>query len=1192
MKCCFSHLGKCIFYTLYLALFNGCWCVAQVESAPVASASIKTFALSPDQNGLAANSVNLFTGDLALPLNLVSLTGRNGLDVNVSLSYSTAGVRNTVNTWNLEAPAGALGLGWSLNAPKIIVNHKQTTARDDDEYYLLEGGSSVRLVRTTSGYESNRPAYVPVSNIGNYYVYEARSLQPWRIRFYYKEGQPAEGGTWEITREDGTKYIYGNDESLANTVQWTVRWQNWIGNSSQPTSQRMSHAWNLWKIINTWGDQVTFEYEFQERFVGASTYKQTEASYLKRITDPLGRKVEFTYADKLAQFYQEPHTEQAENDQSGDAYQEFYEKKYLDYLSVINEKGSVQLTVDFSYDATVSNGTGTDKMLLTSIVQKNKDGLALPGMGFEYYTDPNIKGYLKKITLPTKGTITYAYKTTGNEIGHSSHSIQMLAPGKPQQTNNYAEPKVWIGEDYVVVAWRELNGDDSHNRGHKKVKLYLYQWTGEWKEQFLGDISNVELETDLNMGANGILYRSNYKEFQVVLQKNFFAVLSRTSTTAFLLNIYSKSEVISQQWGNSTDIVSQGTGSEIPTLLSGESFVAVGTQQSGGIVTHTYTGAVWRREVINTGTGDYFYTATNNYIWAHDEDGSPDKLYLHYLREDKKWQTQQVGSTQAFHSANRGTRWYASNSFVLGMIDGQNEFIYQWDPSYGSILRTDVLGGLNDQSPVALLNDNMIAIINKVARFDGVNWNVTTTNPLASYDYTYGEDLVSRYTELISTGGFISGAKIGRRVYNPNSRLWETDVILTASSPFTKAGINYLYMGGDCYYRMPNGQWNKIATLTSNPSSSSWKQGYGFDTQSPTETASVHLIKNGNLTTSNLTYIASQFYQLSNNSLKGFGYSTLVNGKSIVSVPISGSYEFANQRLLTLNRLVDDKTEYKQNGYPVERVTVNDGSSDTHTSYEYNFATALADGSGNPVLFNEVTTIPGSNTAASKPNGYSKTFFNNGLKKTSQEPNLPTDAYVMHMGLSYKTQVYNAQSQLISQSETTYNNYEKDLKNADNVSIDKARFVRPLVSFTSIDGVKTQFTQLYDSNTGLLTSQMSEVATGASLPTRTQVDYKYFWEYYDINKEKNLLLPAVYTKTTIITPQNTSGKVIEATAITYKQSNGVYAPYKSYQWLRSGTGAFDFTNWSDTGEPTTDWKKVSQIDKYDSKGNVQQTTSF
>ncbi len=45
---------------------------------------------------------------------LPSLPGRNGLDFDLSINYSSGGIRQVVDTWTVEASTEVLGLGWSF----------------------------------------------------------------------------------------------------------------------------------------------------------------------------------------------------------------------------------------------------------------------------------------------------------------------------------------------------------------------------------------------------------------------------------------------------------------------------------------------------------------------------------------------------------------------------------------------------------------------------------------------------------------------------------------------------------------------------------------------------------------------------------------------------------------------------------------------------------------------------------------------------------------------------------------------------------------------------------------------------------------------------------------------------------------------------------------------------------------------
>src|SRR4051812_42667894 len=71
----------------------------EIQSAPI----IDPFSSSKDNLGAISSSVNLFTGDVSMPLSLVSIAGRDGIGINVSVFYSSANIENIASVWNLEA---------------------------------------------------------------------------------------------------------------------------------------------------------------------------------------------------------------------------------------------------------------------------------------------------------------------------------------------------------------------------------------------------------------------------------------------------------------------------------------------------------------------------------------------------------------------------------------------------------------------------------------------------------------------------------------------------------------------------------------------------------------------------------------------------------------------------------------------------------------------------------------------------------------------------------------------------------------------------------------------------------------------------------------------------------------------------------------------------------------------------------
>jgi hypothetical protein len=88
-------------------------------------------------------TVNLSTGNVSFPVHLVSLPGRNGLEFDLSINYSSGGIRQLVDTWTVEAPTGVLGLGWSFPQDKIVRSCNGTTL--DSAFFSFLAIRSIRF---------------------------------------------------------------------------------------------------------------------------------------------------------------------------------------------------------------------------------------------------------------------------------------------------------------------------------------------------------------------------------------------------------------------------------------------------------------------------------------------------------------------------------------------------------------------------------------------------------------------------------------------------------------------------------------------------------------------------------------------------------------------------------------------------------------------------------------------------------------------------------------------------------------------------------------------------------------------------------------------------------------------------------------------------------------------------------------
>ena len=467
--------------------------------------AIRTFQMEGGGIGNIPNSVNLFRGDVNLPLELITLPGRGDLDVKVAIMYQS-NIQNLVDTWNLEAPTGILGLGWNMPYEMIAIDNKNTGSTYDDQYYLVSGGSANRLHQDD------------VTKDGAW-NFETEDYKPWDIRYYPKEEK------WVIIKENGLKQIYGGkkDKLPENNsyIQWGIKWDgrngNWIGSTTNTSGQEpFALAWNLAEIENTWGDKVTFSYEVDLEEIGIGGYTYTRACYLKQITAIDGRTVTFVYEEKQyddkVREYQIPH--QYTGSSNLHAYQDKYETKFLDSIEVRQEEANFLLfSIQFDYELNNVSLMDLDdddadffKRYLIGITQKNSNGESLPGYKFEYYIkdiNENIhRGALNNITYPAGGIATFNYDK--KDLVGTSHKTTIDGEGTP---------RVWFGGDYVVIAYY----DDSK----ENLDVKVYSWNGNW----IAD----------EPSAGGFNFKLDIDSLEVLTQRDFFVLSFKTE---FQMKVY------------------------------------------------------------------------------------------------------------------------------------------------------------------------------------------------------------------------------------------------------------------------------------------------------------------------------------------------------------------------------------------------------------------------------------------------------------------------------------------------------------------------------------------------------------------------------------------------------------------------------------------------------------------------------
>ena len=1144
--------------------------VAQEEST--SAPAVKTFATDPDNIGALANSVNLFSGNVALPLNLISLSG-----VNVAISYSSAGVDKSVGTWNLEAPTGILGLGWSMGYPQIIVDNKQTGARDDDEFYLVEGGSSNKLIRT--GTDAVTTAK----------VYETKNYQFWRIHYYPTSEK------WEITKEDGTKYIYGDTGSGRSTVQYLIKWGNWIGSSSLIANQQNQViAWNISEVVDTWGSNVTYEYENIEQHVGYGTYHgdntHTEASYLKKIKDIYGRVAELFYGDKDPNEYMEPHTEFDEHTipNTADAYQERYEKKFLDHIDVYTKDDYLLNSVYFEYDETkfFEPNTNREKRLLTSITHKNSLGVGLPSINFSY-KESSPQGVLETVTTPTGGTIKYYYEEL--TIGHSDRSLTLTAP------TGYSNPTVWNGDDVVVVTWR--NGD--------YITIYAYEWDGEW-------VGGKVTTSDVYAPKDG-----DNQNIAVSFQRDFFAVLhtrryddSDDKTHVQKLFVFPKREGKRGEWEEIYKLIkfnARYDGEPIYTgtqLVTGSKFVAIKKNgENSQILGFINDNGLWIEKTfytysfVDSQIPEYLYIGgTNNYLWIHNRapntDG--DLVNFQYMDEENIWHDNKTFYT-AMNFYPKGY-WYANNSSMIGLGSHASTpaaYIWNWDENYNNFEKT-IVGGLLATSSNVFSVDPLVSIItpdnnySKLLRYDGNSWIIYSTGSSANKNYSTGNDFVIQTDH--PTYKY-------RTSFNPNSRSWNGEDLDGTNTPFLSiAGINYSldWMSYDTSpivyrYRFTDGSWSESdINLVSSGDIQKVLTGAKYFTYQKCfavpypNNAVVHFIKNGSVISTKEEINGEGFWDGTN-----FLKPILVSANTIVTFD---SHYLEDASELKLRRVIGESASGNQAHYVVQHIEIDDKFETKYTAFDYNVQSSSIDPSGNIAKFNMVRTRPGTNNPLDSyhPYGYTDTYFFNGLDPVNFTKPIPIDAsktnaienYQLLTGNIYLTEIFDEVGSRKSINENFWYVSSK------NINAELGYYSRIKMNRVS-QGVINETNFTYNSENGLLDSKKFNLYEGNSEISTIEESFKYGYEKYSELEDLHILSPIIETKSTNYKDSELPfDMVYKISATTWTNSiGGKWAPYKTFISKVEKYVGDSFTEWGGS-TPSSDWLKTSEVISRDSKGNV------
>ncbi len=1147
-------------------------------TAPMSGSKPEGFASGKELFGSVENTVNLFTGDAQFPINLASLPGRGGLDVNVSMNYSS-NVRLQATTWNAESPTGIVGLGWALDYPKIVVDNKSSGAKDDDTYYLSMAGAmnELRYTGQSSGVKQ----------------YQSKSYLFWSIKY------TVSGEKWEIIDENGTKYTYGDSGSGRFSVQYIVHWNNWIGNGASTSSQKQQvFIWNLSQVTNLWGESVVYTYSNVEQNVGVAAGKlQTEASYLSRIDGLDGRYIEFAYSLKNSSEYYEPHTENGEN--SIDAYQERYETKYLDYLNVMDAAAGLLYKADLSY-STIGSGTLT-KRILTEVRNYNPQNNSLPGYKFEYlnFNEANTNyGALKSVTMPTGGKIIFKYGQQTNAKSKRDYHIQSIS--------GYAMPKVWIGPDYVVVTRRATDSGGPLSTGAKDVKLQVFQWDGEWKEwdrtESLLAVKMVDQDGNTSSSLTDNSY--DYQNFYVTIQKDFFAVMNRPDGSAnYTINIFRKDITTRNGWTKKNYTYSSSllsTDGYRESLISGERFV-VFCGNKGNLHTVTWNGTDWAVTSTSRAAATYSGLAAGGNYFISQAFSGGDGVKFYFLQEDGTWLAKAASTFDASSSAR--SYWYAGPAYAIVMAQNNPEYAYHWDESY-TVTRKSLGLTLDDNSYVDFANAGLIGFVhpsgtyNYAIRYDGSSWHSSAnmdyygSNPQARNMFSYGDDFIVRPKDATT---------VGLKKFNANSNTWTDAIYPTTNSQLLFAGYNYFIpvdpadaTKANLYYKNTSGAFVKDPTsfsgLRLTPSTQGapqfqearfgWQGGTDFVLKSINAQQSYLcglqgiLFRNGLIDPSKIDFTTLGDFNSLCPVMNDLGYvdpvRTMVSGNTLAIYLAEPSQQDATS--LRLFKQIDGEATGGLIDFPVRSVITNSGDTESITALSYDPATATTDATGEVTQYHKVTVKGGNGVQG--VDGTTEYYFLNGLASNEVLQPFPSDGSSssynskLFSSLPYKTLVKNAS--YVTVGETTMS-WQLFTQATQSITSTQWNYIRQF----SVKQVQDQVSNVtvfdYNLLNGMAKSKTSYTLNGTSQLNPQTDEFMYWFEAYDQNRTRNILTGVVQSKSKL------NGVVLKASATRYQAWGGsnVPAPYQTYSW--KNYSASDFTAWSNTATVPDQWRLQSTV---------------
>ncbi|WP_342379848.1 RHS repeat-associated core domain-containing protein [Myxococcus stipitatus] len=925
-------------------------------------------------------------------------------------------------------------------------------------------------------------------------AYQLQNYQFWKVQYYPRYER------WVVTNDSAVRRSFGGGVtreaagalSENNTVAWSVWWKGsnglplWSGASMRTEGQvQVARAWYLGRVTDRFGSTITYAYNDFERTsdgllpgceqrVGTGGLPYTKAVYLSRVTDVFGRTVTLHYGDKLwsaeaeaPREYADPH--RATPSDAPGAWQDCYETRFLDQVSVRATDGATLFTFRFGYEprpessgrerevANVTGNTGplrgdTFKRFLTRVTQFDQDDVESPGLVLDYYLETSVEGgqpgALASITSPEGATATYTYT-------HQSLSLcERRAEVKRPESLSGGSPRIYYGPDYAVVTY--------YHGANGRLSLQVWTWSGAWltwqldPNDALLDTRGLDLET-----------------LQVVANQDFFALtFKRSSPREHVVYAFDRDVARPGQWRGAT-LDGVTTQKDVPTLelptagtlttfVGGTTWLAVAqmsTQTYSGdcqVLTWRWTTRAWARETLAAPRFTWF-TGGGEYLATLDADG---QLTLRWLDSLLVWRSGPSITVPQFSTRDPESVVLVPGSslvVVSHLITASAQenlyrvWVAQWTADHALQLHSlgdfnDTFGQDNTPTPwiPEVVDDTLVASNGNLARFDGTTWVVSTKlNPGVpdshlTQRYAFGPDYA---LQVIAPTTGVGAAVAQVMAYDPTTGWKPAPTPLGQPLPPqdtpadnwpTSGGADWAVVGPYVYFRGTASDWS---TVISAPPSADLEalvsaEGHRFNSESLVDESPTFLAFTA---TKGGTSRRAEALVLHNGQVgtpeafseekmvDGQGPGTSPQGPRLFATYPQDSNDFEVAATVYLHQYAGDTFAGPIEHYAVAGLDVTDGYRDAiPTRYAFDTKTAGCDPTGLIVKYFSARTYPGTSDAANPVNGWVDSTYLNGMADETGK-----NYYDMLDGLLLRTQTRDRAGVLLDGTEATWVVYQQ-----------------------------------------------------------------------------------------------------------------------------------------------------------------------